>query len=212
MQESVEDFSQDYGRQPNTFKRRLAYLVMTLTNLGMLAGLLIVIDQSTKEFTFLDFLAPYKKYLSLAVIAVFGWLAVGSGSRWAHSMAVRWASADTATAVRILFRIVAGGVLLSTIVSTLTESATAAITMGSFTGLVAGFATQTVLGNAVAGLFLGIVRPISIGDNITVSGNSGTVVAITLMHTVLRTDEQDILVPSSSVAHGVIVRQRGPTG
>ena len=208
MQESVEDSIQDYGRQPTNFKLRLAYLVMTLTNLGRLVGLLLVIDQSTKEFTFLDLLAPFQKYLSLAVIAGFGWLAVGSGSRWVHSMAVRWASADTATAVRILFRIVAGGVLLSTIVSTLTATATAAITMGSFTGLVAGFATQTVLGNAVAGLFLAIVRPISIGDNITVSGNSGKVIAITLMHTVLRTDEQDFLIPSSNVAHGVIVRQR----
>ena len=212
MQDSVEDFTQDYGRQPTNFKRRLAYLVITLTNLGMLVGLLLVIDQSTKEFTFLDFLAPYKKYLSLAVIVVFGCLAVGSGSRWVHSIAVRWASPDTATAVRILFRIVAGGVLLSAIVSTLTGSATAAITMGSFTGLLAGFATQTVLGNAVAGLFLAIARPISIGDDITVSGNSGTVVAITLMHTVLRTDEQDFLVPSSNVAHGVIIRQRQPTG
>jgi small-conductance mechanosensitive channel len=125
-------------------------------------------------------------------------------------MAERWASPDTATTVRILFRIVAAGVLLSTIVSTLTGSATAALTMGGFTGMVAGFATQTVLGNAVAGLFLGVLRPISIGDNITVSGNSGTVVAITLMHTVLRTDEHDVLVPSSNVAHAVIIRQREP--
>ncbi len=208
MQDSDQDFKQDFGRKPTTFKRRLAYLIITLTNLGILVGLLIVIDQSPEELAFLNFLAPYKKYLSLVVVAVFGWSAIASGSRWVHSMAVRWASADAATAVRILFRVGAIGVLLSVIVSTLTTSTTAAITMGSFTGLVVGFATQTVLGNAVAGLFLGIMRPIGIGDNITVSGNSGVVVAITLMHTVLRTVGQDILVPSSNVAHGVIVRQR----
>ena len=74
MQDSVEDFTQGYGRRNTTFKRRLAYLMVTLTNLGMLVGLLLIIDQGTEEFTLLDFLAPYKRYLSLAVITVFGLL------------------------------------------------------------------------------------------------------------------------------------------
>jgi small conductance mechanosensitive channel len=118
----------------------------------------------------------------------------------------RLASPDTAAAVHTLFRVIAAGVLLSTIVSILTSSPSTALTLGSFTGLVAGFATQTVLGNSVAGLFLVLFRPINVGDNITVAGNSGTVKAITLMHTVLATEDQEILIPSSNIAHGVIVR------
>ena len=194
--------------EQNTAVRRFALLGLTVFHLGMLVGLIIVIDQTAKDFTFLDFLAPYKRFLSLAVVAIFGWLALSSGSSWIHRAVYRWASADTAAAMRIMFRIVAGGVLLSTLVSTLTGSTTAALTIGSFTGLVVGFATQTIMGNAVSGLFLIFLRPVRIGDRVTVSGHTGEIVTITLMHAVIRTDEQDVLIPTSSVANGVIVRHR----
>ena len=190
----------------NTAIQRFALLGLTIFHLGMLVGLIVVIDQTAKEFTFIDFLAPYRRFISLAVVAVFGWLALSSGSRWIHKVVLRWASADTAAAMRIMFRIVAGGVLLSTLVSILTGSATAALTIGSFTGLVVGFATQTVMGNAVSGLFLVFLRPVRIGDRVTVSGYTGEIVTITLMHAVIRTDVQDVLIPTSNVANSVIVR------
>ena len=190
----------------NTVARRFALLGLTLFFIGMLVGLLLVIDQTAKEFTSLDFLAPYKRFLSLAAVAVFGWLALSSGTRWIHMTVRRWASPDTAAAIRIVARIAGGGVLLSSLVSTLTGSATAALTIGSFTGLVVGFATQTVMGNAVSGLFLIFLRPVKIGDRVTISGQTGEIVTITLMHTVIRTDEQDVLVPTSQVANSVIVR------
>ena len=192
----------------NTAVRRFALLGVTVLNLGVLVALLIAIDQTSKELTSLDFLAPYKRFLSLAVVVVFGCLAIGSGSRWIYLAAGRWASADTAAALRIVFRIAGGGVLMATVVSTLTGSATAALTIGSFAGLVVGYATQTVTGNAVAGLFLLFLRPVKIGDRVTIGGHTGEILIITMMHAVIRTEEQDVLIPTSSVANSVMVRHR----
>ena len=99
--------------QHPTVTRQLTYLFLTLFYLDSLIGLLVFIDQMSKKLTFLDFLAPYDQWLALADVAIFGWLAIGSGSRWAHSMAVAYTSADTAGVVRIILRIVATGVLVS---------------------------------------------------------------------------------------------------
>ena len=194
--------------QHPTVTRQLTYLFLTLFYLDSLIGLLVFIDQMSKKLTFLDFLAPYDQWLALADVAIFGWLAIGSGSRWAHSMAVAYTSADTAGVVRIILRIVATGVLVSAIVSLLTSSSAAALTIGSFTVLVAGFATQTVLGNAVAGLFVALFRPIRVGDNVTAAGNSGAVVTITLMHTILETEDREIMIPNSNIANSVLIRHR----
>ena len=80
--------------------------------------------------------------------------------------------------------------------------------MGGFAGLIAGFASQTVMGNTVAGLFIAIARPIGYGDRVTIGSNSGTVAEITLMHIVLDTDKQQILIPSSNVVSAVLVKHK----
>ena len=80
--------------------------------------------------------------------------------------------------------------------------------MGSFAGLVAGFASQTVMGNALAGLFMTIARHIRVKDKVTISANTGTVIRITLMHTVLNTEDREILIPSSNITNAVLVRHK----
>ena len=117
-------------------------------------------------------------------------------------------SSDVAGALRIIARLVGYGLMFSFLVSVLTDNAAAALTMGSFAGLVAGFATQTVIGNTVAGLFIAIGRPIVLGDSVTISGNSGTVADITLMHIVLDADDRRILIPSSNVVSAVLVKHK----
>ena len=66
--------------QHPTVTRQLTYLFLTLFYLDSLIGLLVFIDQMSKKLTFLDFLAPYDQWLALADVAIFGWLAIGSGS------------------------------------------------------------------------------------------------------------------------------------
>jgi small conductance mechanosensitive channel len=122
--------------------------------------------------------------------------------------AQRRTTTDVAGTLRIITRLLGYGLIFSFLVSVLTDNPAAALTMGSFAGLVAGFASQTVMGHLVAGIFLALFRPIGIGDNVTIGRNSGTVSDITLMHVVLETDEEQSLIPSSTVVSTVLVKHK----
>ncbi len=172
-----------------------------------LAGLL-VLTAWIEEDQPVGFLAPYRDYVVVSLLALFGIPAVENGSKGLFAIAQRRISPDFAGALRVIVRIVAYGIIMSTVVSVLTSNAAAALTMGSFAGLVAGFASQTVMGNAVAGLFMVIARPIKVADRVTIGGNSGIVIKITLMHTVLSGEDREILIPSSNIVNTVLVRHK----
>ena len=168
----------------------------------------LVLTARIEEGRPIGFLAPYKDYVVITLLALFGIPAVENGSKSLFVIAQRRISSDVAGALRIIARVVAYGIILSTVVSVLTSNAAAALTMGSFAGLVAGFASQTVMGNALAGLFMAVARPIRVADRVTISGNTGTVIRITLMHTVLNAEDREILIPSSNIVNAVLVRHK----
>jgi small-conductance mechanosensitive channel len=58
---------------------------------------------------------------------------------------------------------------------------------GGIIGIVIGFATQSIVGNLVSGLFLMIERPIKIGDQVNIDGISGYVEDIHTISTIIRT-------------------------
>ena len=169
---------------------------------------LLAYTASIEEGQPIGFLAPYKDYVVIALLALFGIPAVENGSKSLLAVVQRRISPDVAGALRIIARIIAFGIILSTVVSVLTNNPAAALTMGSFAGLVAGFASQTVMGNALAGLFMTIARPIRVKDKVTIGANTGTVIRITLMHTVLNTEDREILIPSSNITNAVLVRHK----
>ncbi len=58
---------------------------------------------------------------------------------------------------------------------------------GGIIGIVIGFATQSIVGNLVSGLFLMVERPIKIGDQVNIDGTSGFVEDIHTVSTIIRT-------------------------
>ncbi len=60
---------------------------------------------------------------------------------------------------------------------------------GGIIGIVIGFATQSIVGNLVSGLFLMVERPIKIGDQVNIDGTSGFVEDIHSVSTIIRTYE-----------------------
>ena len=169
---------------------------------------LLALTSKMEEFEFLGFLVPYENYISVALVVLLGHIAVQSGTKWVYVVVQRRMTADVARTIRVISRLVGYGLIFSFLVSVLTDNAAAALTMGSFAGLVAGFASQTVLGHTVAGIFLALFRPIGIGDNVTIGRNSGIVSDITLMHIVLDSENEVSLIPSSTVVSTVLVKHK----
>ncbi len=182
-------------------------LFWTAVSLALLSGLL-VISASIEDDHPAGILAPYKIYVVIALLVLLGIPIVENGSKAVLAVAQRRISPDVTGAVRIIARIAAYGIVLSVVVSALTDNEAAALTIGSFAGLVAGFASQTVMGNAVAGLFMAVTRPIKVTDTVTIGSNKGTVIDITLMHTVLDTGDSEIFIPSSTIIKSVLKRHK----
>jgi len=74
--------------------------------------------------------------------------------------------------------------------------------------LLVGFAFSVPLGNLGAGILLGLTQPVRLGDRITVGDVTGTAEEITLIHTVLRTDDdRRIFVPNTNMISSVVVNR-----
>jgi len=155
---------------------------------------------------------PYLLYIQAAVVFVFGYLTVNAISKLVYTYMRRVADHSTAATIRAVTRISGIAVLLSVVASVFNVDPAAALTVGSFGGLVVGFATQTILSNVVAGVFLLLSRPFTYGDSVTVSGQTGVVKRITLMHLVLESEDgtQDILIPSGTVVTQIIQKKKPP--
>jgi small-conductance mechanosensitive channel len=60
---------------------------------------------------------------------------------------------------------------------------------GGIAGIVLGIASQSVVGNFVAGLFLMIERPMKIGQSVNIAGTAGMIEDIRILSTTMRTFE-----------------------
>ncbi|AEH61236.1 MscS Mechanosensitive ion channel [Methanosalsum zhilinae DSM 4017] len=71
---------------------------------------------------------------------------------------------------------------------------------GGIFGFVIGFASQSIVGNLISGIFLIIERPIEIGNQVNIEQNSGIVTDINLISTIIRTyDGLYIRIPNEKV-------------
>ena len=155
---------------------------------------------------------PYLSYIQAGLIFIFGYLVVNAVSGLVYAYMRRATDHPTAATVRTITRISGIAVLLSLMTSVFNVNPAAALTVGSIGGLVVGFATQTILQHVVAGVFLLISRPFTYGDAVTISGQSGVVKEIKLMHLVLESDDgtKDILIPSGTVVSQIIHKKNPP--
>ena len=81
---------------------------------------------------------------------------------------------------------------------------------GGITGIVIGFASQSVVSNLISGIFILWEKPIRIGDQVEVSGISGFVEDINVMSTILRTyDGLFVRIPNQTLFTGNITNYTG---
>jgi small-conductance mechanosensitive channel len=150
----------------------------------------------------------YFPYINAVIVLAFGYKATGAIGNIIYHSVREVSDHPTASAIRMFSKIGGVAVLLSLLTSIFGINPSAALTIGSFSGLVVGFATQTVLTHAAAGVFLIISRPFKHGDLITLSGQTGFVEEIRLMHTILQTEDgkKEILIPIETIIGAPIVK------
>ncbi len=83
--------------------------------------------------------------------------------------------------------------------------ATSFITLLASCGVAIGLALQGSLSNFAGGLMILLFKPFKVGDYIEASGESGTVVEITVVYTILLTpDNKRITIPNGTLTNSVI--------
>jgi len=148
----------------------------------------------------------YKVYVDVLLALLFGYLIVLSFSNLIYwSLRVRY-DHSTSAAVRSLFKIIGIGAMVAVLTGSFSDP-TAGVALGGFIGMVVGYASQHVLGQVMAGLFLLLSRPFMIGDKIEVSGVTGIVEDITTLFVIIRTDDNKrVLLPCNSLIGSKIVK------
>ncbi len=94
--------------------------------------------------------------------------------------------------LEIISKVITYGIFLIailTILPTLGVNPSGLLVAGGIAGIVLGIASQSVVGNLVAGLFLMIERPMKIGQSVNIAGTAGIVEDIRIISTTIRTFE-----------------------
>jgi small conductance mechanosensitive channel len=183
-------------------KQRSLFKIITI----MIIVVAVVVAASSLIEQFLEH--RYGPYLKIGVIAVIGYFVINSLANVFYKLSYD-ALKNNAEIIRILIRIIGAIIVISVIISYLSQDPLIATSIGTITAIVIGFASQNVLGNLISGLYLAITRPFRIGEKVTMFGNTGIIYDIGLMYSRLRTDEGDIiLAPNiSMVTTTIIIRK-----
>ena len=149
----------------------------------------------------------YLIYFQSLQVSIAGYLVIEIVANTAFRLVITaQQSGQTASSLRSLIRILGAVVVAAIVLSFLSQNAAVAASIGTLSALVIGFASQNLLGNMIAGMYLSLTRPFRIDDVITVFGNSGKVRDIGLLNCELLLSNGDIMrAPSSSLLTSPVI-------
>lgn len=106
--------------------------------------------------------------------------------------------------LNILLKIIYYGIIVVSIVGfifpLLDIDTSGLLVAGGVVGIVIGFASQSIMGNFISGIFLMIERPIKIGDQVNIDNKLGYVEDIKIISTIIRTfDGLYVRLPNETV-------------
>jgi small conductance mechanosensitive channel len=136
-------------------------------------------------------------FIKIAEILIIGYFFVEIVSNLVFRLTSTYFG-ETAHSIKIFIRIASAIVIAAIIISYLSRDPLVAASITTITGLVIGFASQSLIGNLIAGLYLASTRPFKVGDNITVFGNTGLIYEIGLLYSRLLSDTGDIIIASNN--------------
>ena len=148
-------------------------------------------------------------YLQLAEIAVVGYFSIVILSELVTKLVESHYKSQARFAKNII-RIGGMLIVLSIMVVMLAKDPYLTIAVTTAASIVMAISIQSIIGNAIAGMVLAIVRPFHIGDVVTVFGITGSVRDIGLLYVRLTTtaDAKTVLVPNGTMLGTAIVKER----
>lgn len=192
----------------SAFVRLLLHLILVTAILGLVDYLFRgLLPPLTNRYPFLSLLISYRPYITTALILALGWLVISSFSNTLYLLLLPKYGRPASAAVRGVIRILGVGGLLTGIASGSSGGAVG-VALGGFMGMVMGFASQQVLGQAVAGLFILIARPIRVDDVVDIAGEKKVkVMDVTTLFTVVKRGSGEVvLIPNNSIIGQKIVK------
>jgi small conductance mechanosensitive channel len=176
----------------------------------IIIGGIIFLTWYLTTFVFESLIPPWAlTYIKIAEIVIIGYFFVEIVSNLVFRLTSSYFG-DTAHSIKIFIRIASAVIIAAIVISYLSKDPFVAASITTITGLVIGFASQSLIGNLIAGLYLASTRPFKVGDNITVFGNTGLIYEIGLLYSRLLSDTGDIIIASNNslVSATIIVHKK----
>lgn len=188
------------ARPINIIKRILMVLWLLL---GAIALSYIFIDFE-KQAVFIRY---FKQFSYVGVVSIIVIIAINLSNLWfRHNIRKKIEENDDPTTYKFLRYVVLsiialiGLVLITLAFPMLRGIGQTALGSAGVLALIVGFAAQEALANITGGLFIISFKPFRIGDRIKVSDAMvGTVIDVTLRHTILRNSENKMIVIPNAI-------------
>jgi small-conductance mechanosensitive channel len=148
-------------------------------------------------------------YLTMAEIAVAGGVITQILSQLARKILAEHASDTQARSASSIIRIGGALIIIATIVIMLAGDPTVTFAVTTISGIALAISFQSIVGNAISGLVLAIIRPFKIGDIITVFGITASVRDVGLLYVRLSTIQENkaVLVPNGTMIGTAITKE-----
>ncbi len=148
------------------------------------------------------------------VILLVSLVLAGAGKRWTVRLMTRGKRLNLNVA-SLVGNLVQIGIVVLGIINVLVAfgvDLASLVTVLGVAGLAISLSLQDLLRNVVAGIYVLMEQPFKIGDKITVKEVTGTVQAIELRTTILRTDDGlQVVVPNNTVLTEVVTNRSATT-
>src|SRR5687768_2585359 len=199
---SIDNNNAHYSEKSLKAKQTKSKFIKRIVILGIIFTIAFIAIQY-----FIKPIIP-KDYLMLLQsiqVSILGYFVIEITSNAFHDLTYDYLK-DTSKSIKILMRILGAIIIIAIIISYLSNDPVVAASIGTISGLIVGFASQNIIGNIIAGLYLALLRPFKLGDEITAFSNTGVIYDIGLISTKLKTsDNKIVLVPNSSMVTTTII-------
>ncbi len=187
-------------------KPRKDLLIATL--IAISGGVLVGLTAELSHEQYFPFLAPHRDRIIAAEIALFVVLVVEVAGRAILDYFRQRDALQLGIAIRTAVRTISYLMLSIAVISLLSSNPALAVGIGSATGLIIGLAFQNTIGNIFAGMILAFGNYFKVGDEISIMGNTGRVMEIGLMYTLIDSGDQWTLVPSTVLLTNALQRKK----